>query len=99
MTADKERTAKKEAELDLKQKEFEEKIDAELAKAAEDNAEGSGEDAEHAKPEIERPPFPQEEFDVEFEANNPPIEIPAEVQDDVDNDYDLPYTGPAPGGE
>lgn len=95
IAADKERTAKREAELDVKQKEFEEKIDAELAKAAEDAA-GSDVEGEEAaaKPEIERPPFPQEEFDVEFEANNPQIEIPDEVTDDIDNDYDLPYSGP-----
>jgi len=78
----------------VKQKEFEEKIDAELAKAAEEAAGSENEGEEAAKPEIERPPFPQEEFDVEFEANNPPIEIPDEVTDDVDNDYDLPYSGP-----
>lgn len=99
IAADTERTAKREAELEAKMKEYEEKIDAELAKAAEDAEDGEEGEEAAAKPEIERPPFPQQDFDVEFEANNPPIEIPAEVQDDVDNDYDLPYNGPATGGD
>lgn len=35
-----------------------------------------------------------DEFSVDFNTNNPPIEIPAEVEEDIDNDYDLPYTAP-----
>lgn len=31
---------------------------------------------------------------VDFNTNNPPIEIPDEVVEDIDNDYDLAYTAP-----
>jgi len=99
IAADAERTAKKEAELETKTKEFEEKVDTELAKAAEEASQPEEGEEAAAKPEIERPPFPQQEFDVEFEANNPPIDIPMEVEQDLDNDYDLPYNGPAAGGD
>lgn len=35
-----------------------------------------------------------EDFDNEFDALNPPIEIPDEVEDCIDNDFDLPYSPP-----
>jgi len=35
-----------------------------------------------------------EEFNLEFDTNNPPIDIPNEVADHFDNDYDLPYSAP-----
>lgn len=98
IAADGERTAKYEAELAQKKADFEAKIDEEFAKAAaeaEEDAEEGEEKEKKADPE--RPPFPQDEFDVEFEAANPAIEIPEEVQDDIDNDYDLPYSAPQVG--
>ena len=35
-----------------------------------------------------------DEFNEQFEENNPPIVIPPEVADDIDNDFDLPWTAP-----
>ena len=35
-----------------------------------------------------------EEFNIEFDTNNPPIDIPNEVADHFDNDFDLPYQPP-----
>lgn len=35
-----------------------------------------------------------EEFNTEFDAANPPIDIPGEVPEDIDNDFDLPYSPP-----
>lgn len=35
-----------------------------------------------------------DEFNLEFDTNNPPIDIPNEVADHIDNDYDLPYSPP-----
>jgi len=43
---------------------------------------------------MERPQFPLDDFMVDFNTNNPPIEIPVEVEEDIDNDYDLPYSAP-----
>ena len=40
-----------------------------------------------------------EEFNIEFDTLNPPIDIPNEVTDDVDNDFDLPYSPPDPQAE
>ena len=51
-------------------KEFEAKIEEELLKAQEDEEDPpEGEEAK-AKPEPERPEFPLEEFNLEFEAAN-----------------------------
>lgn len=35
-----------------------------------------------------------EEFNIEFDTLNPPIDIPKETVDDIDNDFDLPYSPP-----
>lgn len=35
-----------------------------------------------------------DEFNIEFDTLNPPIEIPGEVEDPIDNDFDLPYSPP-----
>ena len=46
------------------------------------------------KIEYTRVPFNIDEFNIEFDTNNPPIEIPNEVADHFDNDFDLPYSPP-----
>jgi len=68
------------------------KIDEEHAKldALEDEDE---ENADKPKPERERPPFDMEDFQEQFDEQNPPITIPAEVKMDVDADYDLDFKG------
>lgn len=35
-----------------------------------------------------------DEFNIEFDTVNPPIDIPNEVADHIDNDFDLPYSPP-----
>lgn len=84
--------AKEEMEREIAREE------AEAAKAAEgsgdEEKEGEGEEAPKDEEERVRPEFDPTEFNTDFEANNPVIEIPAEVVDDIDNDYDLAYTVP-----
>ena len=48
------------------------------------------------KLEYERQDFNVEEFNIEFDTLNPPIDIPNEVADHIDNDFDLPYSPPEP---
>lgn len=86
------RSAKYEATLADAKAAFEEKVDAEMAKAEEEAA--AEEEGEEPAPVKERPNFDLIEFKTEFDANNPTIEIPPEVVDDIDNDYDLPYSPP-----
>jgi hypothetical protein len=38
---------------------------------------------------MEQPEFDEEEFNIKFDTENPPIKIPDEIEDDVDNDYDI----------
>lgn len=52
------------------------------------------EGVEKQKIERERIPFDMDEFNEQFDENNPPITIPPEINDDVDNDFDLPWTAP-----
>ena len=35
-----------------------------------------------------------EEFNIDFDTENPPIDIPAETVEPIDNDFDLPYQPP-----
>ena len=42
----------------------------------------------------EREEFNMQEFNLEFDVENPPIEIPEEVVDYIDNDFDLPEKAP-----
>ena len=51
------------------------------------------------KVEYERNDFNVEEFNIEFDTVNPPIDIPNEVADHIDNDFDLPYSPPDPSAE
>lgn len=48
------------------------------------------------KLEYDAQDFPMDDFNIEFDTVNPPIDIPDEVIDDIDNDFDLPYTPPDP---
>lgn len=48
------------------------------------------------KIQYERTQLNVEEFDIEFDTMNPPIDIPHPVADPVDNDFNLPYTPPDP---
>ena len=38
--------------------------------------------------------FNLNEFDEDFNTNNPTVDIPNEVANHIDNDFDLPYTAP-----
>ena len=91
IVADGERTARYEAAHTEAVAVWEEKIDAELAKEAENEEEGE-EGVEKEEPE--RPPFDEDAFNEEFETKDPTIDIPKEVIDDIDNDFNLPYTAP-----
>lgn len=86
-----ERQEKLDGALQEAEEAFNEKAEADAVKNAEDN---EAEDDAEAAAEEEKPVFPVDEFMVDFNTNNPPIEIPAEVVEDIDNDYDLPYTAP-----
>ena len=59
--------------------------------AAKKEAEGE-EKKEESKPDEENEEkfeFDEEGFLAEWDANNPPIEIPPEVKQELDNDYEL----------
>ena len=47
-----------------------------------------------AKVPYERQPFNMEEFNIDFDTENAPQDIPDEVSDPTDNDFDLPYQPP-----
>lgn len=64
---------------------------------AQDSADEDGNPIE--KTEYIKQEFPLDEFEVEFEAMNPPIEIPDEVVEDIDNDFDIPFTPVDPSAE
>lgn len=64
---------------------------------AQDSADEDGNPIE--KTEYIKQEFPLDEFEVEFEAMNPPIEIPEEVVEDIDNDFDIPFTPVDPAAE
>ncbi len=51
------------------------------------------------KVEYEKQEVNLDEFNIEFDTLNPPIDIPNEVADHVDNDFDLPYTPPDVSGD
>ena len=51
------------------------------------------------KLEYEKQELNLEEFNIEFDTLNPPIDIPNEVADCIDNDFDLPYSPPDPAAE
>ena len=41
--------------------------------------------------QYEKTEFNVEEFNIEYDTANPPIDIPNEVADQIDNDFDIPY--------
>ena len=73
--------------------EFEAKLEAELAKEADEAAAEGDEGDEGAespeKQEKERPQFDEAAVAAEWDEANPPIKVPEEVVDDIDNDYDV----------
>lgn len=93
-----ERQAKLDAALEEAQAQFNTKVDEDEQKhndAQAAQAEGNEEGAAPIEAvEFVRPEFPMDDFSVDFNTNNPPIEIPPEVEEDIDNDYDLPYSAP-----
>ena len=46
------------------------------------------------KLDYERQEMNMDEFNIEFDTLNPPIEIPMDVEEQTDNDFDMPYTAP-----
>jgi len=93
-TQSNERQAKLDAALEEAEAQFNAKVDDDIAKAQAEVAPEEGAEEPAELPEVERPQFPLDDFMVDFNTNNPPIEIPAEVEEDIDNDYDLAYTAP-----
>ena len=43
---------------------------------------------------MEYPEFDEEEFNLQFDDENPPIEIPESVHSEEDNDFDLEWEPP-----
>lgn len=99
LAEDKSRTEKREAALEEKQTEHEEK-EAENAKKYMEEQDSQDEDGNAIeKVEYEKQEVNLDEFNIEFDTLNPPIDIPNEVADHVDNDFDLPYTPPDVSGD
>jgi regulator of protease activity HflC (stomatin/prohibitin superfamily) len=82
-----EREDKKNEELEAAKQAFEDKINAELEKQADEDQDGDGDEAQVK----ERPEFDEAEFLKTFNEANPEIVIPDEVEDDIDNDYDYEW--------
>lgn len=94
LAEDKSRNEKREAALEEKMQEHEEK-EAENAKKYLDEQDSQDEDGNAIqKLEYEKQELNLEEFNIEFDTVNPPIDIPNEVADCIDNDFDLPYSPP-----
>merc|ERR1711957_693724 len=73
------RQAKLDAALEEAEAPFNAKVDDDIAKAQAENAPEEGEEAAEL-PEVERPQFPLDDFMVDFNTNNPPIEIPLRLR-------------------
>jgi len=60
-----------------------------------DDQDGEDDDGQPiAKIPYERQEMNMEEFNIDFDTENPPIDIPAQVVEPTDNDFDLPYQPP-----
>lgn len=94
VTEDLNRTEKREASLEEKQQEHEEKENENAKKFADDQDSADEEGNPIQKLEYERQDLNLEEFNIEYDTLNPPVEIPSEVEDHIDNDFDMPYSPP-----
>lgn len=91
---DKARTEKRNAALEDKQAEHEVQEEENSKKFLEDQDSNDEDGNPVEKMSYNRTELNIEEFNLEFDTNNPPIDIPNEVADHFDNDYDLPYSAP-----
>ena len=80
-TLEQERLDKKKALYDEQKQAFDEKAELEIEQRRQEEGD---EFDENYKPE-----FDEEEFNIRFDEDNPPVEIPDEIEDDIDNDFNL----------
>lgn len=85
---EKARMEKRQAYVDSKEEEYDEKIQADKDAREKLRQEAGIEDGDGDKSD-DPEPFAKEEAEREFDEENPPIAIPPEVIDDVDNDYNF----------
>jgi len=99
LAEDKARNEKRLAALDEKQQEHDDKENDNEKKYLDDQDSQDEDGNPVQKIPYERNQLNIEEFNIEFDTMNPPIDIPLPVADHIDNDFNLPYTPPDHSGE